>query len=135
MKLNTNDGKKIKQFKRILLLMVQQGEKPFDALAQIEKEFLKDPFKASTSPLSELESNLPFVPRIRVLQSQAPLTESDLDDQELDELLRFRNNFIKETEGLIRVGEDEAAKKAEEERLKKEKEEGGILNQLKKLIP
>lgn len=129
-------NEKIATMKRLLHLKVKQGQKPFDALADLEKQFDKTPGKASTELLEggSLDEAIPFTARQRFLTQSAPLTENQFDDQELKELIRFRDGFIKKTKSFVAIGQDQAAEEAEKARKEQEQRDSSILDSLKKLI-
>lgn len=129
-------NEKIKTYKRLLNLRVNQGEKPFAVLAELLTEFERDTFDVAKGFQKGGEvKGIPFDIRFRVLIGSAPQTENLFDDQELEELIRLRTAFIAEVSQTINTG---LAKQAEEEAdaaAKKEKEENSLINKFKKLLP
>ncbi len=130
-------NEKIALMKRLLHLKVKQGQRPFDALADLEKHFAKTPAKvaAEGGTIQEIFARIPFDARVDLLLQSAPLTESDYDDEELKELIRFRHQFIEKTQTFIGIAEQERLDLEEKARKEKEAEENSFFNQLKKLIP
>lgn len=125
-------NEKIAFMKRILHLRVQQGEKPFAALKAIEDQFDKSPAKASVGGVGEIAERIPFGARQSFLSKTAALTANEFDDQELKELVNFRNKFINKTKQFVQVAEDEEAALIEKEDKRRRDEENSFFNFLGK---
>lgn len=130
-------NEKIALMKRLLHLKVKQGQRPFDALADLEKQFPKTPGKAAAKALAEDRvdpDTIPFDARVRLLNESSLLTENQFDDQELKELIRFRDGFIKKTQAFVTMGQQETNARLEKERIAREENENSLSNKLKQFF-